>query len=160
MNAPTTVPMPNDSTNCADCSQMIPIGHPAIQVGTDAEWVHADLNGEYCLRVCYICGKDCTLTGWDAAPSNEEVLCDECANSHTKDSDCTVDTKTNLCTGCGADHSEPCPECGRKAFHTATCGLVDNGNTNSTKREEFCECGRWPEHCTTFDEPDGPHQDR
>ncbi len=55
------------------------------------------------------------------------------AHGHTADKQCTV--LDGMCVVCGADHTEPCPECGRRAFHTATCGLVDNSNTHSTARE-------------------------
>lgn len=40
---------------------------------------------------------------------------------HTKDTDCIIDQTTLCCTGCGVEHGEPCPGCGRRAFHRAGC---------------------------------------
>jgi hypothetical protein len=40
---------------------------------------------------------------------------------HSKDSDCIVDPRTDLCTVCGVMHGEPCPDCGGKGFHTSAC---------------------------------------
>ena len=44
---------------------------------------------------------------------------------HTRDSDCTVDPETNLCSICGVEYSEPCIECGGHAFHLEGCTLSD-----------------------------------
>ena len=41
--------------------------------------------------------------------------------AHTKDSDCTVDPETMLCSECGVDHSDSCPDCGGWGFHKDAC---------------------------------------
>ena len=40
---------------------------------------------------------------------------------HVKDSDCTVNPEDMLCIHCGVDHSETCPDCGGRGFHSADC---------------------------------------
>jgi hypothetical protein len=40
---------------------------------------------------------------------------------HLRDSDCTVDPATDLCTGCDVDHSGQCPGCLQRGYHTAAC---------------------------------------
>ncbi len=128
------VPMPDDQHNCADCNGYIPIGSLAVESEPD-KWVHADDNVEYCFKVCYLCRKDCSLKQWETDPTTQETLCRACKDQHHKDEDCTVNPGTGLCTVCGANHGEQCPECGRKAFHTVTCWLVFNGNTYSNRHE-------------------------
>ena len=54
---------------------------------------------------------------------------------HTKDSDCTVDPATNLCTGCGVEHGEPCFQCGGRGFHTNDCC---ESPANAEERCEDC----------------------
>lgn len=41
--------------------------------------------------------------------------------THNKDTDCTVDPETDLCTGCGVEHGAPCYHCRARAFHLAGC---------------------------------------
>ncbi len=45
--------------------------------------------------------------------------------SHERDEQCTVDPRTNACTECGADHSDPCPECAGRGYHKLGCSLSD-----------------------------------
>jgi hypothetical protein len=47
-----------------------------------------------------------------------ELIADD---QHAADYHCTVDPATNLCIGCGADHSDACPDCGARAFHLEGC---------------------------------------
>ena len=44
---------------------------------------------------------------------------------HERDEQCTVDPQTELCTGCGVDHSATCPECAGRGFHKPGCSLSD-----------------------------------
>ncbi len=41
--------------------------------------------------------------------------------NHSKDSDCTVDPKTECCTRCGVHHGEACPACAGRGFHNPGC---------------------------------------
>ena len=43
---------------------------------------------------------------------------------HDKDEDCTVDLDC-CCIICGAEHGEPCPEYGARAYHKENCTLSD-----------------------------------
>lgn len=51
--------------------------------------------------------------------------------THTKDSDCTVDPETLLCSVCGVDHSDSCPECSGRGFHAEGCSRSDVTKTLS-----------------------------
>jgi hypothetical protein len=42
-------------------------------------------------------------------------------DQHEKDTDCTVDPETMICTVCLVDHSDPCPDCKGRGFHRPTC---------------------------------------
>lgn len=44
---------------------------------------------------------------------------------HTRDEQCTVDTESGCCTECGAEHGDPCPDCGGSAYHNPTCPRSD-----------------------------------
>ncbi|KAA6459606.1 hypothetical protein DYQ86_15925 [Acidobacteria bacterium AB60] len=44
-------------------------------------------------------------------------------NVHNSDGDCVVDPETNCCSECGVEHGDPCPECGKKAFHAESCSV-------------------------------------
>lgn len=46
-------------------------------------------------------------------------------SDHRADSDCTVDPQTNLCTGCGVEHGDPCPGCTGRGYHAANCPHVE-----------------------------------
>lgn len=46
---------------------------------------------------------------------------------HTKDADCTVDPKTDLCAECGVYHGDPCIDCGGRGFHKQECSRGDEG---------------------------------
>lgn len=39
---------------------------------------------------------------------------------HTTDADCTLD-RFDGCTECGAYHGDPCPQCGGRGYHAASC---------------------------------------
>ena len=54
-----------------------------------------------------------------AQPHYQKVL--RVPVEHSKDSDCTVDPETMLCTVCGVDHSESCPVCDGHGFHAVDC---------------------------------------
>lgn len=41
--------------------------------------------------------------------------------NHDKDSDCTVDPKTDCCIVCGVGHMGGCGVCGGVAFHKSGC---------------------------------------
>lgn len=55
--------------------------------------------------------------------------------THTKDSDCTIDPETDLCTGCGAKHGAPCYHCRAHAFHRPGC-IVSLGRRHETRVSE------------------------
>ena len=38
---------------------------------------------------------------------------------HARDTDCTVDPKTDTCVRCGVYHGDPCPHCGGRGFHAS-----------------------------------------
>jgi hypothetical protein len=59
---------------------------------------------------------------------------------HVKDSDCTVDQATNLCTGCGVEHGEPCPACGRRAFHRDGCPVLGEYDDEPEIDDTVHEC--------------------
>lgn len=40
---------------------------------------------------------------------------------HTRDTDCTIDPRTDSCVVCGVHHGDACPLCGGRGFHTDTC---------------------------------------
>lgn len=42
---------------------------------------------------------------------------------HQKDDDCIVDPATLSCIACNADHSDICPACNQRAFHTTDCPI-------------------------------------
>lgn len=44
---------------------------------------------------------------------------------HHQDTDCFVNPDTNLCYGCGVDHSGECVECGGRGFHKNECPLIE-----------------------------------
>jgi len=48
---------------------------------------------------------------------------------HTKDSDCTVDPTTNLCTICQVEHLDPCLDCGQRAYHKSDCPQCGTDDT-------------------------------
>ncbi len=56
-----------------------------------------------------------------------EGTCLECLGklppkpSHSIDSDCFVDAATDCCRACHVHHGEPCPVCGKRAFHDPGC---------------------------------------
>ena len=41
--------------------------------------------------------------------------------THTRDSDCALDPRTDTCRDCGVYHGDPCPECGGRGFHALDC---------------------------------------
>jgi hypothetical protein len=43
---------------------------------------------------------------------------------HSRDSDCTVDPKTDSCKTCGVYHGDPCPRCGGRGFHKPKCSTL------------------------------------
>ncbi len=43
--------------------------------------------------------------------------------AHEKDSDCTLDPKTDVCLECGVWHVDPCAACGGRGFHKPDCEL-------------------------------------
>lgn len=41
--------------------------------------------------------------------------------SHTQDSDCTLDPHTLCCSVCGVYHGDPCPRCNQHGYHDLRC---------------------------------------
>ena len=52
---------------------------------------------------------------------------------HQYDSDCTLDGN-DMCTVCGVWHGDPCPACGQRGYHMATCSELES-------EETICLCG-------------------
>lgn len=46
------------------------------------------------------------------------------AANHTRDTDCTVDPRTRVCTDCGAEHADPCDFCEGRAYHLPDCPVM------------------------------------
>jgi hypothetical protein len=53
-------------------------------------------------------------------------------NSHSKDSDCTVNEETECCDVCGVSHGEECPDCGGRGFHKPVCPVLERSQQNRT----------------------------
>ena len=51
---------------------------------------------------------------------------------HQFDDDCFLDN-TDTCVVCGVYHGDPCPRCGRRAFHSPSC---PNNEAERIKREK------------------------
>jgi len=43
---------------------------------------------------------------------------------HEKDSDCTIDPKTDLCVGFGVIHGDVCTDCGQRGYHRPDCVAI------------------------------------
>lgn len=41
--------------------------------------------------------------------------------AHATDAQCSVNSDTNTCDGCGVEHGAPCPECSGRGFHKVNC---------------------------------------
>ena len=55
------------------------------------------------------------------AHAHYEATDHDCEQRHSQDSDCTVESETECCSGCGVYHGDPCPTCGGHAFHLDGC---------------------------------------
>jgi hypothetical protein len=53
-------------------------------------------------------------------PEGFEELRSPMERSHSRDSDCTLD-ELRMCAGCGMHHGDPCPSCGKRAYHVDDC---------------------------------------
>lgn len=45
-------------------------------------------------------------------------------SEHAKDSDCSIDPRTDCCEVCEVYHGDPCPCCGQRGFHAEGCDAL------------------------------------
>ena len=56
---------------------------------------------------------------------------------HRRDEDCMIDPATSTCIRCGAEHGDPCPGCGGRAYHAATCRESDDATDEGMDESGF-----------------------
>lgn len=49
------------------------------------------------------------------------------ADDHETDADCAMFLIDDTCTECGVYHGDPCPGCGGRGYHVASCSMEKIG---------------------------------
>lgn len=80
-----------------------------------------------------------TPEGRELIYSDEDFAPNTGTPAHTKDSDCTVDPTTHLCTVCGVEHGEPCPRCGARGFHKNGCAWLAESTVSKPPKREYID---------------------
>lgn len=93
-----------DAKVCASCAA----SEPAVCANCDEEEESISLLDDR--AYCRACQKEDIVHG--------------CADDHTEDAHCTVDTETNECRICHVFHGDPCQDCGGRGYHNQGCPIM------------------------------------